>query len=117
MGREPGAAGDLMSRNTQSARQKSYAFLSEYAGVFGLRNPGAELRLAQEQIDRSGGTHVTYVQVYRDVPVFAGVIKAHFNDAGELTSVDGNIVPEIGVDPNPSRSPSEAATVALASSR
>ncbi len=115
VGKEPGAGGDLMNRNTQPARQKSYAFLSEFAGVFGLRNPGAELKLAQEQIDRSGGTHLTYAQVYRDVPVFAGVIKAHFNDAGELTSVDGNVIPEIGVDPNPSRSPSEAAKAALAS--
>ena len=114
VGREPGAAGDLMSWNSQPARQKSYAFLREYAGVFGLRDPGAELRLAVEQTDRIGGKHVTYVQVYRDVPVFAGVIKAHFNDAGELTSVDGNIIPEIGVDPNPSRSLSEAANVALA---
>ncbi|MEX0879168.1 MAG: M4 family metallopeptidase [Thermoanaerobaculia bacterium] len=110
----PGVTGDLMSSNTQSARQKSSAFLNEYASIFGLRNADAEMRLSREMTDRNGGKHLTYTQVYQEVPVFAGALKAHFNKHGELTAVNGDVVPEINLDPRPSRSLSEAAATALA---
>ena len=48
------------------------------------------------------------------MPVFAGVMKTHFDSAGELRAVNGVIVPDIELNPVPSRTSEEAAAVALA---
>ena len=114
----PGTKGDLMqSRRGASARDKSAAFLEEYGSVFGLRDARSELKLKAEKNDRQGGRHLTYEQLYRGVPVFAGVLKAHFDGGNELTAVNGNIIPEIDLDPRPSRSAQEAGAEALAAVR
>ncbi len=109
----PGERGDLMGGISGSAREKSAAFLKEYSGIFGLRDVDAEMQVSEERGDGLGGRHVSYAQTYRGVPVFAGMVRAHFNADGELTSVNGNAIPAIQVDPNPTRTAAEAAAVAI----
>ena len=48
------------------------------------------------------------------MPVFAGMLRAHFNSDGELTAVNGNVIPEIRVNPDPTRTAAEAAAAAIA---
>jgi Zn-dependent metalloprotease len=111
---EAGFHGDLMSESAGSVRQKASAFLHDYAGMLGLRDVDAEVRLVGEKADRLGARRLTYEQSYRGVPVFAGMLRAHFSDDGRLVSVNGNLVPKISVNPSPSRSAAEAAAVAIA---
>jgi Zn-dependent metalloprotease len=111
----PGERASL-SREDKSAstHAKSASFLKEYGSVFGLRNPDAELQVEREDADRQGGKHLTYKQVYNGVPVFAGTLKTHFDADANLNSVNGTVIPEISVDPNPSHTSQEAAATALA---
>jgi Zn-dependent metalloprotease len=104
----------LVDSHAGTQREKSFAFFREHGKSFGLTNPGSELKLAKEQPDPHGGLHLSFDQVYNGVPVFAGVIKAHLNSAGELRAVNGVIVPEIELNTTPSRTREEAAAVALA---
>ncbi len=106
--------GGLVDSRTGTQREKSFAFFREHGQSFGLANPASELRLTKEQTDREDGRHFSFDQVYNGVPVFAGVIKTHFNSAGELRAVNGVIVPDIGLNSVPSRTSEEAAAVALA---
>jgi Zn-dependent metalloprotease len=111
----PGIRGDLMSSSrSRSAQAKSMAFLNRYAGIFGLKDPGSELMVGGERTDLQGGKHLTYFQYYRGVPVFAGVLKTHFSRDGDLTAVNGSVVPEIDVRSTPSRTAHEAAGAAFA---
>ncbi len=99
---------------TNDAKQtRSIRFLNQYAGLFGISSVGSELAAPRVVTDAQGATHLTYKQVYRGVPVFAGELKAHFNPSGELTAVNGNFVPEITVDPTPSRTAEQAAATAI----
>ncbi len=103
-----------LARSGATVKDKSAAFLREYGSTFGLTNPDAELQLAQETTDKQGGKHVTYRQVYKGVPVFAGTLKTHFDANSNLQSVNGSTVAEINVNPNPSYSQDAAASTAIA---
>ena len=112
---EGSTPGTLSTANGGVTRkERSFDFLTRHHQSFGLINPAEELKLISEQRDRQDGAHLTFNQVYRGVPVFAGVLKTHFNSAGELRAVNGVIVPDIHLTPIPSRSSDEAAAVALA---
>lgn len=108
----------LVARGKAAARQTPQAvsdqFLRERGSVFGVKSPQAELLTARVDTDFQGGTHVTYRQVYRGVPVFGGVLKSHLNAAGELVAVNGTFVPEISLDPRPKRSAQQAGRTAQA---
>ena len=111
----PGTKGDLMrSSQAGSPSGKSSDFFKQYAGIFGLKNPDSELKLKEQKSDRQAGQHLTYDQFYNNVPVFAGVLKTHFDSDGNLAAVNGNFIPEISVNPVQSKSAAEAGAVALA---
>ena len=95
--------GGLVDSRARTQREKSIAFFHEHGGSFGLTNPGSELKPGTEQQDRDGGHHLSFEQIYNGVPVFAGVIKTHFNSANELRAVNGVIVPDIELNTTPSR--------------
>ena len=108
------ATNSLVDSRAGTQREKSFAFFHEHGKSFGLTNPGTELRIGKEQSDQNGGLHLTFNQTYKGVPVFAGVLKTHFNSAGNLRVVNGVVVPDIELNSVPSRTSEEAAAVALA---
>lgn len=108
-----GRTGDLAPAAGAPA-QKAAAFFEQHADAFGMRNPGAELSLARTSTDRTGMTRLDYAQVYEGVPVFAGVMKAHFDASGALRTVNGTFVPEINVSPVPRLTAGAAGRTALA---
>lgn len=112
---DPGTPGSLIQTNVSTSRvEKSLAFVSERKQAFGLLNPNQELKFAKEQRDLQGGAHLTFDQIYNGVPVFAAVLKTHFNAAGELRAVNGVTIPDIQLSTIPTRTAAEAAAFALA---
>jgi Zn-dependent metalloprotease len=108
-----GRATDLAPLAAGTPAQKALAFFNEYAGAFGIRDASAELSLKRTTTDKGGMVHLDYAQVYAGVPVFAGILKAHFA-SGALRTVNGVFVPEINVNPIPRQSAAEAGRIALA---
>jgi bacillolysin len=94
--------------------KRSVTFLRDYGSVFGLKNSLTDLKLDSERDDNFGGKHFSFSQYYYGVPVFGGVIKTHFDSAGNMRVVNGNIIPDIDLNPNPSRKSDEVAAVGIA---
>jgi len=88
-------------------------FFDAHGSIFGIANVASELKEVRVAKDRQGGTHITYQQLYRGVPVFAGELRSHFDAADDLVAVNGTFVPEILVDPNPRRTAEEAGKTAV----
>jgi Zn-dependent metalloprotease len=108
-----GQNGDLAPGSSGAAKGKAKQFLREYGALLGA---GSESTLEEisSTTDALGATHVTYQQFYKDVPVWAGTVKAHLDAKGNLTAVNGVAVPEISLDVNAKLSAAEAASRAIA---
>jgi Zn-dependent metalloprotease len=109
-----GSLSPLSAAAAAGPEQKTAAFFLRHGRIFGISEPEAELKLGKTEIDAQGGVHLTYRQLYRGVPVFAGELKSHFDSAGRLTAVNGTFVPQIALDPVPSASELAAGKVAIA---
>ena len=109
-----GRNGDLLPGKSGSAPGKAKDFIAEYGGLLGVGNANSDLVQTDVSTDTIGATHVTYEQRYNGLPVFGGEIKAHVDEAGNLTAVNGVIVPAIEIDTNARLSSDEAAAKAIA---
>lgn len=100
---------------TDATRQAdALRFLDSYRALFGLSDASAQLAAARTTKDAQGRTHITFRQLHRGVPVFAGELRAHFDGSSNLTAVSGTFIPGIEVDPSPSRSADDAVRAATA---
>lgn len=81
----------LTGRNTT---EKAQNFIQNNFEIFSLSSP-QDLILLKEFTDNYGLKNVIFAQVYKGVPVFDGVLKFHFNKNEELTSINGNVIPNI----------------------
>ncbi len=89
--------GDLLPANDARAPgSKARGFFARFGEAFGVRD-ASQLRLVSRSTDSYGATHLTYEQVYRGLPVFAGVLKAHLDARNQLTAVNGVFVPDIAL--------------------
>ncbi|MEI7054957.1 M4 family metallopeptidase [Nocardioides sp. CCNWLW239] len=106
--------GDLMPEvaadSKSKAAEKARKYLDKYAPVFGAE--ADQLDQAKVSTTPAGWT-VEFEQVYKDVPVFAGVLKAHVDKAGDLTSVNGFAAPDLDLSTTPKWSKDKAAAKAL----
>jgi Zn-dependent metalloprotease len=93
-----GRNGDLLPASDAAPAAKAEEFLDEYAPLLGA--PADELVRQSVQRDRYGST-VTYTQRYQGLPVFGSTVLAHFDEAGDLTSVNGDAVPNLSVSTDP----------------
>ena len=73
---------------------KAQNFIHEHYGIFSLNSP-QDLVLVKEFTDNYGLKNVIFAQIYKGIPVYDGVLKFHFNKNEELTSINGNIIPDI----------------------
>ncbi len=106
-GRSFGPAG------SQNKADHSMSFLMANGKAFGLANARNELKLIGSSKDRIGAARVSYGQVYRGVPVFGATLMTHYDARGNLTVVNGTIVPGIRVNTVPGKSAGEAGAAAL----
>jgi Zn-dependent metalloprotease len=94
--------GDLFpASRSRTPRSKALGFFARYGGLLGIRDASAELVRTSSFVDRYGSTHLSYRQVYRGVPVFGGVLRAHFDARSDLTAVNGVFVPDIRLGTKP----------------
>nr|WP_275944485.1 M4 family metallopeptidase [Nocardioides albus] len=102
----PGVAADSRSEAATKARK----YLDKYASVFGAEP--AQLDQSKVSTTPAGWT-VEFEQVYKDVPVFGGVLKAHVDKKGDLTSVNGFAAPDLDLSTTPRWSEEKAGAKAL----
>ncbi len=113
--------GDLAPTYTATAAQTGQAqltakatdYLTRYGTLFGLTDPASELQFQAAENDAYGFTNLTYAQVYQGVPVFGGILQAHFDAAGNLTAVNGIAVPLGEVETTPRLQPDDAESAAI----
>jgi Zn-dependent metalloprotease len=109
-----GQNGDLYPKGSSgSARDKARGFVREFGGVLGSSGADSDLVQASSTPDGLGGTTITYVQRYDELPVYGGVVRARLDASNNLTAVNGTIVPDIEVDATPKLSASDAARRAI----
>ena len=106
--------GNLASVQGANARAKSDEFFRQNGSIFGIDRDGVEMRFDNETADAQGNKHQTYKQFYKGVPVFAGIVKTHFDGAEQLNTVNGTAVPQIDVDTNPTITQQSAVDTAVA---
>lgn len=102
----PGVAAD----NRGEAIGKADAYVDRFSNAFGV--PASQLERAEVASDRYGWS-VTYTQSYQGVPVFAAELKAHVDKSGDLTAVNGFVVPDARIDTEPRVTADQAADRAL----
>jgi len=98
----------------ESLKARSIDFFHRYGQVFGIEDAVRELEKIDSYEDGLGRSHVSFRQVYQGVPVFAGVLRTHFNPDGELVTINGSFVPDLSLDPAPVIGTAEAAATARA---
>ncbi|MBX3395357.1 MAG: M4 family metallopeptidase [Phycisphaerae bacterium] len=59
------------------------------AAIFGVQSLEDDLQFVDEAIDAQGRLRRRFQQVHCGVPVFSGILLAHFREGGELTAVNG----------------------------
>jgi Zn-dependent metalloprotease len=109
-----GRNGDLLPQDRNQPNGKAKGFLKQYGGLLGVADADSDLVETATTTDQLGATHVTYEQRYRGLPVYGGILKVHVDAGGDLTAVNGTIVPGIGLDTNPTLSADQAAATAIA---
>ncbi len=113
----PGSRADLSPLAGAAPEAQARAFFAEYAGLFGITDARGELLLMENRRDARGGTRLSFQQVHYGVPVFAGILRAHFDADGRLKAVNGVFVPDIAAGVQPRVRADRAAEVALAHAR
>jgi Zn-dependent metalloprotease len=92
--------GYLAEPAAATSKRQASAFMAQYASAFGIEDP-ADLSLQDVTTDVVGQTHMTYIQSYKGVPVYAGVLRLHLDSSGRVVTVNGTAVPDIDIDPTP----------------
>lgn len=106
--------GDLHpGNNNNTPRGKANGFFKEYGGLFGVKNPVTELKLLSTSTDTQGATHLSYQQIYNNVPVFAAILQAHTDSDNAITAMNGVFIPDVAISTTPSFSAEEAALRAI----
>ena len=95
-----------------SVKAKAMTLFGSYGEVFGIEDPAHEIEETSSRKDPFGRLHLSFRQVYQGVPVFAAVLRAHFDQYGELSSINGTFVPDISLDTSPTLHSAEAAEAA-----
>lgn len=63
--------------------------LRQYRALFGVTDAAQELQARPTVTDDIGHQHTTYEQVFKQVPVFGGMIKVHHDHQGRFSAANG----------------------------
>ncbi len=72
------------------------AYLAEYGNLFGLAQ-ASDATVAKTSTTQDGRQVVRYQQRYQGVPVIAGELQVQLNQAGELLSINGEVLPNLNL--------------------
>ena len=86
-------------------------FLTANFKAFNL-NSEKDMVFVEENTDNYGLKNVIYRQSFNGIPVYDGLLKFHFNEKGQLSSLNGNTISNIKVNTNASISATKAGEIA-----
>jgi bacillolysin len=92
---------------------KAINFLELNKDIFKLDPSINRFIIKKEETDNYGLKHILVEQEFNGVPLYDGKLHFHFNRVNELTSVNGNYIPNIKISSIPSLSNTDANTIAL----
>jgi len=93
--------GDLSKGQTKSDPvEAAYEFLQQNKDLYGITNPGEELKIVNVSKDKYGAT-VFLSQTYKGVPVAVPGVRAHFTAVGKLKGISGGFAPGIDISTTP----------------
>lgn len=93
--------------------EKSISFLERYKGIYSIKSVETSFQLEGTKTDNYGFKHVTLIQTHQGVAIFDGQLKFHFNQDEQLTSINGNYIPNIKLSPVPNLSTAQAGSNAI----
>jgi Zn-dependent metalloprotease len=96
-----------------SLEERSAQFFKAYGTIFGISDFNTQLKLLESKTDSLGNAHLTYQQVHQSVPVYAALLRVHFDQAQRISAVNGASIPDIQLNTKPTISADEAAGIAL----
>ncbi len=88
-------------------------FLQAYGEMFGLKDAGKELQVMKSHTQDTGRSMVRYQQVYQSIPVLGGELIVNLDADNRVISVNGEVLPDITLNPNPRISAETAQDTAL----
>ena len=97
----------------KNLKEKANTFLSQNKAMYAIADINESLKDGIIKTDNYGLKHYTVKQTYQGVPVFDSELRFHFDKNENLTSINGNIISDIEVNPVPRLSKAESATIAL----
>src|ERR1035437_1704723 len=89
-------SGKLTGAGYSSSFDKSIdgmRFLTENQQLFGLKDPGKELKVISDFTDELGMIHIKYQQLINGFRILPSELIIHFNRDGSIESVNGNYLP------------------------
>lgn len=92
-------------------RAKAEEFIADNYKIFKLNSP-QDLIFIEEVTDNYGLKNVIFAQKHKNIAVYDGVLKFHFNSNGDLNSMNGNIIPDVNDSGIAEISKTQAAEVA-----
>lgn len=87
-------------------------FLGSYGQIVGVRSQQTELALLKQERSANADGFVRFQQVYRTIPIMAGELNVHINKQRNVTSVNGEILPNISINTTPTIDNETASTIA-----
>lgn len=102
---------DGLQLKATRAKAKADEFLTKNFSAFNLKSE-KDMVFVEERTDNYGLKNIIYKQIYQGVPVYEGTLKFHFNGNEQLSSINGNAISNIKVNPKPTISQAEAGAIA-----
>ncbi|HEV7379916.1 MAG TPA: M4 family metallopeptidase [Dyadobacter sp.] len=99
--------------NGKNPADKAMTFMKENGGLFKSKWENEAFTIKESKKDKHGQEHVTLQQHINGVPVFDGVLKFHFNQGSDLTSLNGNFIGVSKLNTLPSIKSTEAEQLAI----
>jgi len=96
------------------AKDGARAALDQYASLFGIKDPATELRTMKQLDTPDGRSMIRYQQLYQGLPVIGGEMIVNLDSLGRMASMNGEVKPDLGLDPNPLINADQAREKAIA---
>ena len=100
-----------------TVQDKALNFTNQYRSIYGLESIANSLRFHEVKTDNYGMKHVILKQEYHGIPVFDGELRFHFDTNEKITSINGNVLPNINLNPEVRLNPADAETIAVSQIR
>ncbi|MGY0392888.1 M4 family metallopeptidase [Bizionia sp. KMM 8389] len=84
-----------------TVEEKVQSFFETNPGLFEVKQSSENFSFEPVQEDANGLASVTIKQQFFGVPIYDGQLRFHFNNKQELTAINGNYIPGIKINPNP----------------